>query len=58
MGPLTSISPLTCVDACSPGWTRTSNLSGTGKFHYHRLLTLIENDQCCSSKVTTLACSG
>ena len=22
------------------------------------LLTLIENDQCCSSKVTTLACSG
>ena len=27
MGPLTSISPLTCVDACSPGWTRTSNLS-------------------------------
>jgi len=23
-----------------------------------QLLTLIENDQCCSSKVTTLACSG
>jgi hypothetical protein len=22
------------------------------------VLTLIENDQCCSSKVTTLACSG
>ena len=28
-----------------------------GKRH-PRLLTLIENDQCCSSKVTTLACSG
>jgi hypothetical protein len=25
---------------------------------YDLLLTLIENDQCCSSKVTTLACSG
>jgi hypothetical protein len=25
---------------------------------YGDLLTLIENDQCCSSKVTTLACSG
>jgi DNA replication protein DnaC len=23
-----------------------------------QVLTLIENDQCCSSKVTTLACSG
>ena len=44
MGPLTSISPLTCVDACSPGWTRTSNLSGTGKFHYHRRLAAVNRD--------------
>jgi hypothetical protein len=31
---------------------------GDAMYFHVRVLTLIENDQCCSSKVTTLACSG
>ena len=42
------------------GYTRVSTVSQTLDQQNEALtvLTLIENDQCCSSKVTTLACSG
>jgi hypothetical protein len=40
----------TVVDLAEERWTATAVMVF--------VLTLIENDQCCSSKVTTLACSG
>jgi hypothetical protein len=35
---------LSCDNCSSPGWTRTSNLSGTGKYHYHRRLAAVNRD--------------
>jgi hypothetical protein len=53
----TNFPPLRTLDP-TPGNLRPALTSLIGRDYEVTVLTLIENDQCCSSKVTTLACSG